>query len=112
MCRQLDAMRIPEKAFAPGEDSPGRDLSGCSPGAGRNFGSGVIQAGGTVDAGAGVQSAVYDPSRDPTRNMQVADQAPDTVSVAVRDSPAGHRRAAMPARQSPATVSSSRARRR
>ncbi len=78
MCRQLDAMRIPEKAFGPGEDSPAHVFDAVHL-AQRRFASGVMQAGGTVDVGGGVNNAVYDPSRDRTRNMQIADIAPDSV---------------------------------
>ena len=43
---------------------------------------------------AGVQSAVYDPSRDPTRNMQVAAQQAESIPVAAQSAgrPAGRRR--------------------
>jgi general secretion pathway protein D len=78
MCRQLDAMRIPEKDFGPGEDSPGHVFDAVHQ-AQRRAASGVIQAGGTVEVGGGVNSAVYDPSRDHTHNMQVADVATDPV---------------------------------
>ena len=87
MCRQLDAMRIPEKAFGPGEDSPGHVFDAVHQ-AQRRFASGVMQAGGTVDVGGGVNNAVYDPSRDRTRNMQIADVSPDAVP-APPDQPSG-----------------------
>ena len=78
LCRKLDAMRIPENAFAPGEDTPQHVFDAVHE-AQRSYASGAIQAGGTVDTGPGVQSAIYDPSRDPTHNMQVADQSPDGI---------------------------------
>jgi general secretion pathway protein D len=95
MCRQLDAMRIREKDFAPGEDTPGRVFEAFYQAKARSA-SGTIQAGGTVDVGGGVSSAVYDPSRDRTRNMQVADIAPDTVP-APPDQPGGPALAAVDA---------------
>jgi general secretion pathway protein D len=79
MCRQLEAMQIAEKAFGPGEDTPAHVFDAVHQAQRRLALGGVIQAGGTVDIGGGVNSAIYDPSRDRTRNMQVADVAPDTV---------------------------------
>ena len=78
LCRQLDALRIPENAFAPGEDRPGLVFQDVHQAMARNA-SGVVQAGGVSEPNAGVQSAVYDPSRDPTRNVQVADQQAETI---------------------------------
>jgi general secretion pathway protein D len=78
LCRQLDALRIPESAFAPGEDSPGRVFGDVKQAMTRHA-SGVVQASGVADAGPGVRSAVYDPSHDQTRNMQVGDQQPETI---------------------------------
>ncbi len=79
LCRQLDAMRIPERAFGPGEDSPARVYEAVHQAQGRLAAGGVRQAGGTVDMSGGVNSAVYDPSRDPTRNMQVVDLAAEAL---------------------------------
>ena len=78
LCRQLDALQIPENAFAPGEDRPGLVFQDVHQAMARNA-SGVVQAGGVSEPNAGVQSAVYDPSRDPTRNMQVADQQAEAI---------------------------------
>jgi general secretion pathway protein D len=88
MCRQLDAMRIPERSFGPGEDTPGRVFEAVHQAQRRFASGGVMQAGGTVDVGAGVNNAVYDPSRDRTRNMQVADISTDPVP-APPDQPSG-----------------------
>jgi general secretion pathway protein D len=88
MCRQLDAMRIPEKAFGPGEDTPGRVFDAVHQAQRRLASGGVIQAGGSVDVSAGVNNAVYDPSRDRTRNMQVSDISTDAVP-APPEQPAG-----------------------
>jgi general secretion pathway protein D len=91
LCRQLDAMRIPESAFAPGEDSPGRVFQDVRQAMARNA-SGVVQAGGISEPNLGVQSAVYDPSRDPTRTMQIADQTetiPSPSNVPVTASAGG-----------------------
>jgi general secretion pathway protein D len=79
LCRQLDAMRIPERAFGPGEDSPGRVYDAVHQAQRRIAANGITPAGGTVDMSGGVNSAVYDPSRDPTRNIQVADLAAETL---------------------------------
>jgi general secretion pathway protein D len=75
LCRQLDALRIPENAFAPGEDTPGRVFQDVRQAMARNP-SGVIPAAGIADPNSMVQRADYDPSRDPTRNMQVAAEQP------------------------------------
>ena len=99
MCRQLDAMRIPEKAFGPNEDSPAHVFDAVHL-AQRRFASGVMQAGGTVDVSGGVNSAVYVPSRDGTRNMQVADIATEAVP-APPDQPSGPSISADASGQSP-----------
>jgi len=78
LCRQLDALRIPENAFAPGEDRPGLVFQDVRQAMARNA-SGVVQAGGFIEPNPGVQSAVYDPSGDRTRNMQIADQQAATI---------------------------------
>ncbi len=78
LCRQLDVLRIPENAFAPGEDRPGQVFQDVRQAMARNA-SGVVQAGGFSEPNPGVQSAVYDPSRDRTRNMQVANQQAETI---------------------------------
>jgi len=78
LCRQLDALRIPENAFAPGEDRPGLVFQEVRQSMARNA-SGVVQAGGSSELNPGVQLAVYDPSRDPTHNMQIAGQQAETI---------------------------------
>jgi general secretion pathway protein D len=71
LCRDLDSLRIPESAFAPGEDTPGRVFQDVRQAMFRTA-SGVIPAAGIVDPNPMVQRADYDPSRDPTHNMRVA----------------------------------------
>ncbi len=79
LCRQLDAMRIPERAFAPGEDSPGQVYEAVHQAERRFASNGVRQAGGTVDMSGGVNSAVYDPAHDNTRNVPVVDLASEPI---------------------------------
>jgi len=78
LCRRLDAMRIPENAFAPGEDRPGLVFQDVRRAMARNA-SGVIQAGGVSQPSPGVQSLVYNSATDATRNIQVAAQQAETV---------------------------------
>lgn len=96
LCRRLDALQIREDAFAPGEDRPGlvfRDVQQAILG----NASGVVQAGGFAQPNAPVQSLVYNPALDASRNVQVAGQQAETIPVPPRD-PAGSGDAA---RQSP-----------
>jgi len=83
LARQAEQLRLPESAFAPGEDRPGLvllDLRQIR----QNGGSGVVPAGGQFPvsaAGGGepdrtASRAVYDPSDDPTRNVAAANQQP------------------------------------
>ncbi len=99
LCRKLDAMRIDERAFTPGEDTPGHVYDAVHQ-AQRQFAAGVVQAGGTVDMRGGVSSAVYDPSRDPTRNVQAADVVPDPLP-SPPSQPSGPSSASEGNRQSP-----------
>jgi general secretion pathway protein D len=83
IARQADQLRLPDSAFAPGEDRPGlvlldiRQLRQRSP-------SGVVPAGGQSILPLGsvgepdrtAMSAVYDPTNDPTRNMTASNQQP------------------------------------
>ena len=78
LCRQLDALRIPENAFAPGEDHPGLVFQDVRQVMARNA-SGVILAGGVSQPNPGVQQLVYNPSNDTTQNIQVAGQQVETV---------------------------------
>ncbi len=75
LCRQLDALRIPENAFGPGEDRPGLVFQDVHQAIARSA-AGVVQAGGVSQPNPGVQSLVYDPSRDPTRNVQAQQVEP------------------------------------
>ncbi len=52
LCRRLDALRIPENAFAPGEDRPGLVFQDVQQAMARNV-SGVVQAGGVSEAERG-----------------------------------------------------------
>ena len=47
LCRQLDALRVPENAFAPGQDRPGLVFHDVHEAMARNA-SGVVPAGGTI----------------------------------------------------------------
>jgi general secretion pathway protein D len=99
LCRQLDALRIPENVFAPGEDRPGLVFQDVRRAMARNA-SAVVPAGGFSQPNPGVQSAVYDPSRDPTRNVQVSDQQAETIPSPPSE-PAGPAGGGNAARQSP-----------
>ena len=85
LCRQLDALRIPENAFGPGKDRPGLVFDDVHRAMGRNASgviqAGVIQAGGVNPPNPGVQSLVYDPSRDSTDNVQVGQQGETIASL-------------------------------
>ena len=77
MCRQIGRHADSRRAFAPGEDTPGRVFEAfyqakARYGLGRHPGWRHRSM-----SAAESSSAVYDPSRDRTRNMQVADIAPD-----------------------------------
>jgi general secretion pathway protein D len=95
LCRQLQALQIPESAFAPGEDTPGRVFEDVRQAMARRT-SGVVPAGGFVDQNPMVQRADYDPSRDPTRNMLAAADQPLETIPAPTNQPGGD-----PSRQSP-----------
>ena len=84
LCRQLDALRIPENAFAPGEDRPRLVFDDVHQAMRPQISSqrtaselhenpsGVIQAGGISQPNGGIQPLVYDPSQDNTRNVRQA----------------------------------------
>ena len=78
LARQAEQMRLPDNAFAPGEDRPALlllDLQELR----RRMPSGVVPAGGQLVPPAdpnGVTRAVYDPANDPTRNMPASGQRP------------------------------------
>ena len=78
LCRQLESLQIPESSFTPGEDSPGRVFQDVQRAMARSA-SGVVQAGGVSQPNPLVQPLVYNPSLDPTRNVQVAAEQADTV---------------------------------
>ena len=83
LARQAEQLRLPETAFAPGEDRPSlvlfdlrqlrqRGSANVVPASGQFP---VTAAGGAVmDRNA--SRAVYDPANDPTRNVQAANQQP------------------------------------
>ena len=83
LARQAEQLRVPESAFAPGEDRPGlvlldlrqlrlRQSSGVVPAGGQY----VVPAGGNGEPDRTATRAVYDPSNDPTRNMAASSQQP------------------------------------
>ena len=86
ICRQIDDLRIPESAFGPNEDRPGLVFQDVRQ-AIRNRASGVIPAGGAVDANQPVNPAVYNPSQDGTRIMQAAAEQPSEPIPAPPGSP-------------------------
>ena len=70
LARQADALRLPDSAFAPGEDRPGLvllDLKQL-----RQRDSRVVPAAGTDSSGRASQ-ALYDQNNDPTRNVPASD---------------------------------------
>ena len=83
LVRQAEELRVPDSAYAPGDDRPGLVLLDIRQAKTRNP-SGVVLAGGTAVMSAGgafgadqnASRALYDPSRDPTRNMQASGQQP------------------------------------
>src|SRR5208337_4809589 len=78
ICRQLDALQVPENAFAAGQDRPGLVFRDVHEAMARNA-SGVVQAGGVGEPNPGVRSLVYNPSTDPTVNIRVAAEQAETV---------------------------------
>ncbi len=78
LCRQLEALRVPESAFTPGQDHPGLVFHDVEEAMHRNA-SRVVQAGGVSDPNPGVQSLVYNPASDPTVNVQVAGQQAEAI---------------------------------
>jgi general secretion pathway protein D len=83
LARQAEQLRVPDTAFAPGEDRPGLVLFDLRQLRLRQS-SGVVPAGGQVVlpmAGIGgtdrnAVRALYDASNDPTRNMTASGQQP------------------------------------
>ncbi len=73
LARQADALRLPDGAFAPGEDRPGLvllDLKQL-----RQRDSRVVPAAGADGSGRATQ-ALYDQNNDPTRNVPASDDQP------------------------------------
>ncbi len=77
LARQAEQLRLPDSAFAPGEDRPGLVLLDLRQLQVRNNG-GVMQAGGQYPStGApdrATAQAVYNPANDPTRNIAASNQ--------------------------------------
>ena len=61
LCRQLDALRIPENAFAPGEDRPGLVFQDVHAGRWPATPRAWFRPAASASRMPGVQSAVYDP---------------------------------------------------
>jgi general secretion pathway protein D len=81
LARQAAQMRLPDSAFAPGEDRPELVLLDLQQM--KQQSSGVVLAGGQYTAGPNgadpnrmASQAVYDSNNDPTRNAQVSNQQP------------------------------------
>ena len=75
LTRQVEQLRIPEAAYAPGEDRPGFIMLDIRQARTRSS-SAVMPAAGTSDMGGAPAAAVYDDSRDITRNQTVSNQQP------------------------------------
>jgi general secretion pathway protein D len=84
LARQAELMQIPDSAFGPGEDSPGRLLaeirslrlrgnSGVMPASGQYP---VNPATGRFDPDQRASRAIYDPRSDTTRNVQATGEQP------------------------------------
>ena len=92
---QAQQLRVPDAAYAPGEDRPSFILSDLQQAKMRTA-SAVVPVGGTSGLAAGgmpgadpyAQRAVYDPTRDPTRNTQVSNQAPPEPAEPIATPPA------------------------
>lgn len=82
IARQAEQLRLPDAAFAPGEDRPGLVLLDLRQLRQRGAASGVVpagaqyvtQAGGIGEPDRTASRAVYDPSNDPTRNVAASSQ--------------------------------------
>ena len=83
LARQAEQLRVPESAFAPGEDRPGlvlfdlrqlrlRQSSGVVPAGGQA----ILPMGGVAGPDHGTVRATYDAANDPTRNMMASGQQP------------------------------------
>jgi general secretion pathway protein D len=83
LARQAEQLRLPEAAYAPGEDRPGlvlmdlkqlrqRDVSAVVPAGGQY----VTTAGGSNEPDHSATRALYDPAADRTRNIQASTQQP------------------------------------
>ena len=83
LARQAEQLRVPESAFAPGEDRPGlvlfdlrqlrlHPLPGVVPAAGQA----ILPMGGSGEPDRGTVRAMYDASNDPTRNVTASGQQP------------------------------------
>jgi general secretion pathway protein D len=81
--RQADQLRVPDSAFAPGEDRPGlvlfdlrqlrlRQSSGVMPAGGQA----ITPTGGLGQPDRSTVRATYDSNNDPTRNMTASSQQP------------------------------------
>ncbi|MBN1394317.1 MAG: hypothetical protein JW959_04790, partial [Pirellulales bacterium] len=73
LARQADAMRVPDSAFAPGEDRPGLVLLDLAQLRRRGDAS-VTPAAGVEGGNNGASPALYDSNNDPTRNVPASDR--------------------------------------
>ncbi len=83
LARQAEQLRVPDSAFAPGEDRPGLVLFDLrqlrmrqSPGVMPAGGQTVLPMGGAGEPDRNAVHAMYDSNNDPTRNMTVSGQQP------------------------------------
>ncbi len=86
LARQAELLRLPDSAFAPGEDRPGLVLLDLRQLQMRNT-SGVVPAGGQYPATGmpdrTASQAVYNPANDPTRNVPASNQQSDDLRLAL-----------------------------
>lgn len=86
LAQQAAMLQVPETAFGPQEDSPGRLLADIAQAKQQSYvrpagAQGVITAGGAY-SGNVAAAAVYDPSRDITRNVPAGAYQPGLVNPA------------------------------
>ena len=98
--RQADSLRLPDSAFAPGEDRPGLVLRDLHQLRLRNDSRVVPAAAAGADKRA--NRAYYDPSNDPTRNVQASSDQP--LYSSQPSDPSGNRWAQNDGRYRPAAV--------
>lgn len=100
LARRAEQVGVPDSAYSPGEDRPGLLLLDIRQARMRNP-SGVVPAGGTMMPDRGATQAVYDPSSDSSRNVQVATEEPAIETVPLPPATPIHASATTTPEQSP-----------